>query len=77
MNDKEFPSFKTGYVSGKFMQADELEKLAKLPGKEVLLSMILQGFNAPMTGLVGALQGIIKKFVYTVDAVAKKQEEKN
>lgn len=77
MNDKEFPSFKTGYVSGNFMQAAELEQLAQLPSKEALLSMILQGFNAPMTGLVGALQGIIKKFVYAVDAVAKKQEEKN
>jgi large subunit ribosomal protein L10 len=77
MNEKEFPTFKTGYVSGKFMQAAELEQLAKLPSKEALLSMVLQGFNAPMSGIVGALQGIIRKFVYAVDAVAKKQEENN
>ena len=77
MKEKDFPTFKTGYVSGKLMQAAELEQLAKLPSKEALLSMVLQGFNAPMSGIVGALQGIIRKFVYAVDAVAKKQEENN
>jgi large subunit ribosomal protein L10 len=77
MDDKEFPSFKAGYVAGKFMQVEELNQLAKLPSKEALLSMVLQGFNAPMSGIVGALQGIIRKFVYAVDAVAKKQEENN
>lgn len=73
MDDKEFPSFKIGYVSGNLMQAAQLEQLAKLPSKEALLSMVLQGFNAPLSGLVGALQGIIRKFVYTVDAVAKQK----
>lgn len=73
MPDKEFPVFKVGYVSGKVMNVTELEQLAKLPGKEVLLSMVLQGLNAPISGLVGTLQGILRKFVYTVDAVAKKE----
>jgi hypothetical protein len=35
--------------------------------------MVLQGFNAPISGLVGVLQGILRKFVYAVDAVAKKE----
>jgi large subunit ribosomal protein L10 len=74
MTDKEFPNFKVGFVSGKLMNIDELEQLAKLPSKEALLSMVLQGFNAPISGLVGVLQGILRKFVYTVDAVAKKEE---
>ena len=73
MVDKEFPNFKVGFVSGKLMNTDELEQLATLPSKEALLSMVLQGFNAPISGLVGVLQGILRKFVYTVDAVAKKE----
>jgi len=73
MTDKEFPNFKVGLVSGKLMNVIELEQLAKLPSKEALLSMVLQGFNAPISGLVGVLQGILRKFVYTVDAVAKKE----
>ena len=75
MPDKDFPSFKIGLVNNKLMEAKQLEQLAKLPPKEVLLAQVLQGFNAPMTGLVGALQGIIRKFVYVVDAI-KDQKEK-
>ena len=77
MEDKDFPNFKLGLVDGKIMEASELEQLAKLPSKEVLISMILQGFNAPVTGFVGVLNGILRKFVYTIDAIAKIQEEKN
>ena len=75
--DKEFPNFKIGYINNDVMDIEKLEKLAKLPSKEQLLSMILQGFNAPITGFVGALNGVLTKFVRTVDAVAKKQAEKN
>ncbi|MCD4796367.1 MAG: 50S ribosomal protein L10 [Candidatus Cloacimonetes bacterium] len=76
MNDKDFPVFKTGFITGNIMDVPNLEHLAELPSKEVLLAMILQGFNAPISGFVGVLQGILRKFVYTIDAVAKKQEEK-
>jgi large subunit ribosomal protein L10 len=73
MSEKQFPSFKVGFVSGKLMDVAELDQLAKLPSKEALMSMVLQGFNAPISGLVGVLQGILRKFVYAVDAVAKKE----
>ncbi|NQV18584.1 MAG: 50S ribosomal protein L10 [Armatimonadetes bacterium] len=74
--DKDFPSFKVGLISGEFMTAEQLEKLAKLPAKEVLLSMVLQGFNAPIVGFVGVLQGILRKFVFAVDEIAKQKAEK-
>jgi len=43
--------------------------------KEQLLSMVLQGLNAPITGLVGVLTGVTRKFVYAIDAIAKKKAE--
>ena len=75
MEEKDFPNFKLGVVDGKVMEASELEQLAKLPSKEVLISMILQGFNAPVTGFVGVLNGILRKFVYALDAIEIIQEE--
>jgi large subunit ribosomal protein L10 len=73
--DKEFPSFKMGLISGDVFNPEQLVKLASLPGKDALISMVLQGFNAPMVGLVGVLQGVLRKFVYAVDAVAKEKTE--
>lgn len=75
MGDKLFPVLKKGYVSGSVMGVDDLVKLASLPTRDQLLSMTLQGFNAPITGFVGVLSGIIRKFVYAVDAIAKDKAE--
>ncbi|MCD4651178.1 MAG: 50S ribosomal protein L10 [Candidatus Cloacimonetes bacterium] len=74
MEEKEFPSFKCGLIDNQLMSTEELEALAILPSKEELLARMLAGFNAPVTGFVGVLQGIIRKFVYVVDAIAKNQE---
>jgi large subunit ribosomal protein L10 len=74
-SDKDFPSFKIGYVAGELMDSEQLVKLSKLPSKEALISMVLQGFNAPISGFVGALSGIIRNFVYTIDAIAKQKTE--
>ncbi len=75
MDDKEFPKFKHGYIGSIVMDMDELTQLAKLPSREELLAKVMAGFQAPITGFVGALSGIIRKFVYTVDAIAQQKAE--
>jgi large subunit ribosomal protein L10 len=73
--DKDILKFKIGLINNKIMEPAQLEQLAKLPPKEVLLAQVLQGFNAPISGLVGALQGIIRKFVYVIDAIKEEKEK--
>ncbi len=73
MEEKDYPSFKVGLVAGEVMDSDKLMELAKLPSKEELLAMMLQGFNAPIVGFVGVLQSIIRQFVLVVDAIAKEK----
>jgi large subunit ribosomal protein L10 len=75
LKDKPFPSFKYGFVSGIAVNQAQLQTLADLPNRNVLIAQVLQLFNAPITGVVGALQGIIRKFVYAVDAIAKEKTE--
>ena len=75
MEDKNFPSFKVGYVAGHVFSAAELTALAKLPSREELLAKVLSGMNAPLSNFVGVTQGIIRKFVYALDAIVKKQAE--
>ena len=75
MEDKSYPSFKAGYIAGHLFSAAELTALAKLPSREELLAQVLSCINAPVSNFVSINQGIIRKFVYAVDAIAKKQAE--
>lgn len=75
MADKKFPSLKVGYIGTTLVGVEGLKQFASMPSKEQLLSMMLQGLNAPIAGFVGALSGIARKFVYAIDAIAKKKSE--
>lgn len=66
---------KAGLLDGKVLNADEVQALAKLPTREVLIAMALGGLNAPIQGFASALNGIISKLVYALDAVKEKQEQ--
>ena len=74
--DDDKPSVKMGVVEGKVVDVKQVKQLALLPSREVLISQILSAMQSPITGLVGALGGIIQKFVGTVDAIAKQKEAK-
>lgn len=60
----DFYKFKAGIMDGKMIDKAEVEKLAKLPSKEVLL-----------TSLASALIGNIRNLAVVLDQVAKKNEE--
>ncbi len=73
MEEATFPSFKAGFVSGQVFSRAQLQSLAALPSREELLAKILGSLNAPLTNFMSVSQGIIRKFVYALDAVAGKQ----
>lgn len=66
---------KGGLLDGKVLSAEEVKAVAKLPTKEVLIAMALGGLNAPIQGFASALNGIISKVVYALNAVKEKQEQ--
>lgn len=66
---------KAGLLDGKVLDAEEVKALAKLPTKEVLLSMVLGGLNAPIQGFANVLTGTINSLVYALDAVREKKEQ--
>jgi large subunit ribosomal protein L10 len=65
---------KGGIVDGRIMTLEQVKVLASLPSREVLLAQVVGGIKSPITGFVLALGGIIRKFVYVVDAVKTKKE---
>lgn len=75
MENANYPSFKIGYIGGKVFSASELQALATMPSREELLAKVLGSAQAPITNFMSVAQGVIRKFVYAVDAIREKQAE--
>ena len=69
------PVIKAGYIEGDVYVDAQLEALAKLPSREVLLGQMVSAMQSPISGLVYTLNGIIQKLVGTLQAVADKKNE--
>lgn len=65
---------KGGALSGTLINPERIRELGEIPSREVLLSRVVGGFQAPISGFVGALQGTLGKLVYTLDAVRQQKE---
>lgn len=68
------PSIKAGFVAGESMDIDGVERLAKVPSREELLSRLVGSAQSPLQGFVCVSSGIIRKFLYAVNAVRESKE---
>lgn len=66
---------KGAVIYGKLVAVDKVKEMASLPAKDVLLAQVVGGIKAPITGFVSALGGILRKFIYVVDAVKISKEK--
>ena len=71
--NQKFYNIKAGFVDGKVISADQVNNLATLPAKEVLIAKMLGGMNAPISGFVNVLNGNIRGLVCALSAIAEKQ----
>jgi large subunit ribosomal protein L10 len=60
---------KSAVIEGKRLSSERVKELASLPPRNVLLAQVVGGIKSPITGFVNTLGGIIRKFVYVVDAI--------
>lgn len=63
---------KFGVLSGKLIDAGEVDKLAKLPSKEVLVAKLLGVLSAPATNLVYVLSAPTRGLACALKAIAEK-----
>ncbi|MHB9095265.1 MAG: 50S ribosomal protein L10 [Eubacteriales bacterium] len=64
---------KAGILENKVIDMDGVKTLADLPPREVLLAKVLGAMQSPMYGFAGSMQGILRNFVYVLDAVREKK----
>ena len=67
--------FKAGVVQGKLVDVNDLESLATMPSKEVLISKLMYMLNFPIQGLATALNGVLRNAVVVLDQIAKQKEQ--
>lgn len=65
---------KAGVLSGKPMTVSDIQALADLPSREVLIAKLLGTINAPVANFVGVLAAVPGSFVRVLNAIKSKKE---
>jgi large subunit ribosomal protein L10 len=75
--EKNTKNFQLRFASleGSFLNAAQLNDLAKLPSKEVLLAKALGTMNAVPTNFVGLFANILRNFLNALNAIKDQKEQ--
>ena len=74
VRDNKKPEIIAGLLEGSIITREEIQSLARLPGREELLARVLSAMQAVPRGLVQVLAGIPRKLLYVLKAI---EENKN
>jgi large subunit ribosomal protein L10 len=72
---KSILSIRGGFLEERMLSPDEVETLAKLPSRQVLISQVMAGMQSPIYGLVNVLAGPVRGFMCVLQARIKQLEE--
>ena len=65
---------KGAIVGGKFYDAKGVDTLSKVPPKDQLVSAILGSINAPISGVVNAVDGVLSSLVFTLTSIVDQKQ---
>ena len=65
---------KSAVIDGRHILTERIRELAAISSREGLLSTVIGGIQAPIAGFVNTLGGVLRKFVYCVDAIKRAKE---
>jgi large subunit ribosomal protein L10 len=63
-----------GLLKDKLLSSKDIEALAKLPSREVLLTKTAIAMKSPITGFVFVLKGNLRKLVFCLEQVKQKKQ---
>lgn len=63
--------FKGCYIESSFYGADQLKTLASMPTKEEVMASIVGSIAAPASGIVGAINAVMRDLVSVIDEAGK------
>jgi large subunit ribosomal protein L10 len=71
--ESERPEVRAFFIDDFLYPGDEIKRIADLPGRDQLLSLLVAAIEGPIVNLVGTFDGIIREFVGTLDALAREK----
>jgi large subunit ribosomal protein L10 len=66
---------KGGHIPGKILGPKDVEALAKVPARPVVLSIIAGGFEAPLRKIATIMVAPVQNMSYAFNGLVKKMEE--
>ena len=72
-DDKEKFSLKGCYIDSTFYDGSKLKTLASMPSKEEIMSSIIGSVQNPASGIVGAINAVMRDLANVVDQIAKQK----
>ncbi len=70
-SSKSTMKIKGGFLGDRVMTAKDVEYIARLPSKEVLISQVMAGIQSPITTLLGVLAAPMRGFTVVLQARIK------
>jgi large subunit ribosomal protein L10 len=68
------PVLKAGVIERQGVAAEQIQHIAQLPPREVLLAQLAGGLQAPMARLAGGMQNLLAGLARAVDALRQQRE---
>ena len=67
-------SLKGCYIEDQYYDGGQLATLASLPTKSEVVASILSSINAPISGIVGSINAVMRDLVNVVDQISQRSE---
>ena len=73
--EKEHPNLeiRIGFIEGKSVNKSELEKISKLPSREILITQVLSLLNQPLIKFINVSQAIPRNLVNVLNNMKDKK----
>jgi large subunit ribosomal protein L10 len=66
-------ALKACYIETDYFDGSKLDQLATLPTKTDLIASIMGSLNSPASGIVGAINAVVRDLVSVVDQISKRE----
>lgn len=67
------PALKIAVIEGQLFDGSQLKEVSELPTREDLISAIVGSLHAPISGIVGTINAVMRDVASLVEEVAKKK----